>query len=89
MATPWRAAACRMVSPGWAMTARPSSSNGNRVCAAIPSLVGGGARLGLGLVVLDVANPFFTDVARGVEDRLARYRAIEQKTRAAIEPGNR
>ena len=25
----------------------------------------------LGLVVLDVANPFFTDIARGTEDRAA------------------
>ena len=35
-----------------------------------------GRSTSVGLVVLDVRNPFFTDVARGAEDAAARRRAV-------------
>ena len=58
-----------------------SASTVERVQAAITQLgfvrndaarqLRAGRSRSIGLIVLDVANPFFTDVARGAEDRAA------------------
>ncbi|MFC8923000.1 LacI family DNA-binding transcriptional regulator [Cellulosimicrobium sp. NPDC057127] len=61
---------------------RVSDATRERVLAAIAELsfvpsgparqLRAGTITTVGAVVLDIANPFFTDVARGIEDRLAR-----------------
>ncbi|OLT53308.1 LacI family DNA-binding transcriptional regulator [Cellulosimicrobium sp. CUA-896] len=61
---------------------RVSEATRDRVLAAIAELsfvpngparqLRAGTITTVGAIVLDIANPFFTDVARGIEDRLAR-----------------